>query len=55
MNEKREIFEIYNQPERSKREDCVTIVKPLPDFPRCGCSTQMRCSEHDGNIMREVQ
>ena len=45
-----------NRPERSKREDCVKeYAGTMGDFPRCACSTQMRCSEHDGNIVREVQ
>jgi len=44
-----------NQPDSSKREDCVKISKQLPDYPRCNCSTQMRCSGHCGNTVREVQ
>lgn len=46
-----------NQPERSKREDCDRCNKlkqPLNDCCRIEIS-QMRCSEHCGNTVREVQ
>jgi hypothetical protein len=47
----------YNQPERSKRENCERCNKLKEDLNDC-CRieiSQMRCSEHCGNTVREVQ
>ncbi len=54
-------FPFPDQPERSKREDSVkqaTVPNITNDDWKpfgCGCSTEMRCSEHCGNTVREVQ
>lgn len=46
-----------NQPERSKREDsCMHYFQPVPNGWKCKeCNYEMRCSEHDSNVMKEVQ
>jgi hypothetical protein len=51
----------YNQPERSKREDLETPGIAKLDYEKinsasfCPCSTEMRCSEHCGNTVREAK
>ncbi len=46
-----------DQPERSKREDSVPVVNidfdKQADHLYKACSTEMRCSEHCGNTVRD--
>lgn len=51
-------IEKFIEPERSKREDSMDNIYDQI-FERSGCwlelSEEMRCSEHGGNVVREVQ
>ena len=50
------VLEFQNQPERSKREDSMDKIYDEM-FKRNGISIElskeMRCSEHDGNVVRD--
>jgi hypothetical protein len=44
-----------DQPERSKREDCIKCEPLAMNEDGSDVAIQMRCSEHCGDTVREVQ
>ena len=56
---RRGVLHFINQPERSKREDSFYEISRLVNEELCrrqdAIIKEMRCSEHDGNAVREVQ